>query len=52
MFVGHIIVSNIELRHDCVWYVDRRISRKYGNNSYQYMDIYNDIFNIKTIYDP
>lgn len=49
--VGHTIVPEITLKNESIWYVDTALSKKYGKHNFQYLDIINDEFNIKTIYD-
>lgn len=51
MIVGHTIVPEITLKDDKIWYVDTGLSKKYGKNEFQYLDIIDDEFNIKTVYD-
>jgi len=49
MFIGHNTVEKITLNNDTTWFVDTGISRAYGMNSYQYIDINNFNINIKEI---
>lgn len=49
MFVGHTVVERVKLINDFVWYTDTGISRAFGNNSYQYIDIIDNQINIKEV---
>lgn len=49
MFIGHTPMENITLVKDKIWYIDSCISRAFGSNKYQYIDIKNNIINIQTI---
>ena len=51
MFIGHTPVNEIMLVKDTVWYVDTGISRAFGNNSYQYLEINDFIVSIKSVTD-
>lgn len=41
MFVGHTVVDGIKFINDTVWYTDTGISRAFGNNVIQYIEILN-----------
>jgi hypothetical protein len=49
MFIGHNTVEKVALINNTTWFVDTAISRAFGNNSYQYIDIYNNNITIKEI---
>jgi hypothetical protein len=49
MFVGHTVVDSVKLINNCIWYTDTGISRAFGNNSYQYIDIFEHQLNIKNV---
>jgi len=49
LFVGHTALENITLIDNQIWYCDTGLSRAFGTNKYQYIDINNNIINIKTI---
>ena len=49
MFLGHTAYDKILLADNQIWYCDTGISRAFGNNEYQYLDINNYTINIKTI---
>lgn len=49
MFVGHTPVDNIILHKNKIWYIDSCISRAFGSQKYQYIDIKNNNLTIKTI---
>lgn len=49
MFVGHTVMDGIKFYNNKVWYTDTGISRAFGNNKYQYMEIINYHINIKEI---
>ena len=49
MFVGHTVMDGIKFYNNKVWYTDTGISRAYGNNKYQYMEIINYHIHIKEI---
>lgn len=49
MFLGHTALNKISLIDNQIWYCDTGISRAFGNNEYQYLDIFNYTINVKTI---
>jgi len=51
VFVGHTPVNTVQLVHDRLWYIDTGISRAFGNSSYQYIDIQNNMITIKEVKD-
>ena len=51
MFLGHTCYDKIILKDDQIWYCDTGLSRSFGKNNYQYLDINGININIKTIKD-
>lgn len=51
MFVGHSANDNIELVDNQIWYCDNGISRSFGTNKYEYLEIIDNNIIIKTIID-
>ena len=49
MFLGHTSYDKIQLKDNQIWYCDTGISRAFGKNRYQYLDIKQNIINIETI---
>ena len=49
MFVGHTVVESVKLINNCIWYTDTGISRAFGNDSSQYIDIFENQINIRNI---
>lgn len=49
MFVGHTVVERVKIINERVWYTDTGISRAFGNNSFQYIDIFENQVNIRDI---
>ena len=49
MFVGHTVMDGIKFYNNKVWYTDTGISRAFGNNKYQYMEIIKYHIHIKEI---
>jgi len=49
MFLGHTALNNITFLDNQIIYCDNGISRAFGKNSYQYIDIINNTINVKTI---
>jgi len=49
MFLGHTSYDKIQLRDNQIWYCDTGISRAFGKNTYQYININKNIINIETI---
>jgi hypothetical protein len=49
MFLGHTALEEINLIDDQIWYCDTGLSRAFGKNNYQYIDINNMTINVKTI---
>jgi hypothetical protein len=49
MFIGHNVVDTVKFINNNLWLTDTGISRSFGNKSYQYLDISNNIVNIKTL---
>lgn len=49
MFVGHTVVDRVKLINNRIWYTDTGISRSFGNTSFQYIDIFENQFNIKEV---
>ena len=50
MFIGHTTVDRVKIVHN-VWYVDTGISRAFGTNAYQYVDIHDYEISVKTVKD-
>ena len=48
-FVGHTVVDRVKLINNRIWYTDTGISRSFGNTSFQYIDIFENQFNIKEV---
>ena len=51
MFLGHTALPNIMNVDNQIIYCDTGISRAFGTQKYQYIDIYNNYINIKTIHE-
>lgn len=51
MFLGHTALSQVTILDEQIIYCDTGISRAFGTNTYQYIDINNNSINIKTIND-
>jgi len=51
MFLGHTAVPQVTILDQQIVYCDTGISRAFGTNKYQYIDINNNSINIKTIND-
>lgn len=49
MFLGHTSYDKIQLKDNQIWYCDTGISRAFGKNKYQYLDIKENTINIQTI---
>lgn len=49
MFVGHTVVEHVKLINHRIWYVDTGISRSFGNNAFQYIDIVDNNLSIKNV---
>lgn len=49
MFLGHTLNEKIILKDNQIWYCDTGISRAFGKNNYQYLDIKDFQINIQTI---
>jgi hypothetical protein len=49
MFLGHTSYDKILIKDNQIWYCDTGISRAFGKNKYQYLDIQELNINIKTI---
>ena len=49
MFIGHNVVDGIKFINNMLWYTDTGISRSFGTNTYQYIDINNMTVNIRTL---
>lgn len=49
IFVGHNVVDGIKFVNNMLFYTDTGISRAFGNNTYQYIDIVNFVVNIRTV---
>ena len=49
MFFGHTSYDKILLKDNQIWYCDTGISRAFGKNNYQYLDIKNININIETV---
>lgn len=49
MFLGHTALPQITILDNQVVYCDTGISRAFGTNTYQYIDINNNSINVKTI---
>jgi hypothetical protein len=51
IFVGHSSVENIQLVNNKIWLTDTGISRAFGGNSFQYIDINNYNISVKKMTD-
>ena len=49
MFVGHTVMDGVKLYNDKIWYTDTGISRSFGTDKYQYMEIIDHNIYIKQI---
>lgn len=49
MFLGHTALEQITIVDNQIFYCDTGLSRAFGTNKYQYIDIYHKNINIKTI---
>lgn len=49
MFLGHTALEQITIVDNQIFYCDTGLSRAFGTNKYQYIDIYRKNINIKTI---
>lgn len=49
MFLGHTSYDIIKLVDNQIWYCDTGISRSFGKNTYQYLDIKDKLINIQNI---
>ena len=49
MFVGHTVMDGIKFYNEKVWFTDTGISRSFGNDKYQYMEIKGHQIYIKQI---
>jgi len=49
MFLGHTALPEITVIDNQIIYCDTGISRSFGTNKYQYIDINNNSINVKTI---
>jgi hypothetical protein len=49
IFIGHTTVPNVALYNKSIWLTDTGISRAYGNQQFQYIDILNNHITVKTI---
>jgi hypothetical protein len=49
MFLGHTALDHIVLYDKQIWYCDTGLSRAFGTDKYQYLDIVNNTINVKTI---
>lgn len=49
IFIGHTTVQNIARLNQNIFLTDTGISRAYGNKQYQYIDISNNVIDVKTI---
>jgi hypothetical protein len=49
MFLGHTALDHISLYDKQIWYCDTGLSRAFGTDKYQYLDIVNNTINVKTI---
>jgi len=49
MFVGHTTYDKIVLKDNQIWYCDTGLSRSFGKNNYQYLEIRLKTINIETI---
>lgn len=49
MFLGHTSYDKILIKDNQIWYCDTGISRAFGKNEFQYLDIIDFNINIKTI---
>jgi len=51
MFLGHTALDHISLYDNQIWYCDTGLSRSFGKNTYQYLNIYNNIISVQTVND-
>jgi len=49
MFVGHTVVERVKIINERIWYTDTGISRAFGNDSFQYIDIFKNQVSIRDI---
>lgn len=49
MFVGHTVVDGIKFINDSIWYTDTGISRAFGKNAIQYIEIIDYHIYVRTI---
>jgi len=49
MFVGHTVMDGIKFYNEKVWFTDTGISRSFGTDKYQYMEIIGHQIYIKQI---
>lgn len=49
IFHGHTALDRISLVDNQIWYCDTGLSRAFGTTKYQYIDIYKNNINVKTI---
>ena len=51
LFLGHTALDHISIFDNQIWYCDTGISRAFGTQKYQYIDINRNLINVKTIND-
>jgi len=49
MFVGHTVVERVKIINERIWYTDTGISRAFGNDCFQYIDIFKNQVSIRDI---
>lgn len=49
MFLGHTALEQVSLLDNQIWYCDTGISRAFGRDRYQYIEINENVINVRTI---